>query len=114
MLATPRQVTRHGKIDGEGKDAWDGAIRSLSPQTLNMVVVKVIEQDSINMARLRLQLDGKFEFLGGELSVVGFRDCVRRFMKEERARLKKRYAWKGAKAFPLGVDQKQWDKLVIY
>ncbi len=35
------QVTRHGKIDGacEGKDAWDGAIRSLAPRILNMAVV---------------------------------------------------------------------------
>jgi hypothetical protein len=66
------------------------------------------------MAKLRLQLDGKFEYLGGESSVVGFRDCVRQFMKEEKACLKKRYARKGAKAFPLGVDREQWDKLVIY
>jgi hypothetical protein len=49
-------VTRHGKIDGacEGKDAWDGVIRSLAPRTLNMAVVKVIEHDPVNMARLRL------------------------------------------------------------
>jgi len=87
-------VTRHGKIDGacEGKDAWDGAIRSLAPRTLNMAMVKVTEQDLVDMARLRLQLDGKFEYLGGELSVVGFRDYVRIFMKGERACLKKRYA----------------------
>ncbi len=39
------QVTRHGKIDGacEGKDAWDGAMRLLTPQILNMVVVMVTE-----------------------------------------------------------------------
>jgi hypothetical protein len=87
------QVTRHGKIDDacQGKDAWDGAIRSLAPRILNMVVVQVTEQDPVDMARLRLQLDGKFEYLGGELNVVGFRDCVRRFMKGERARLKRRY-----------------------
>jgi hypothetical protein len=110
------QVTRHGKIDGacEGKDAWDGAIRSLTPRILNMAVVKVTEQDPIDMARLRLQLDGKFEYVGGELSVAGFRDYVRRYMKGERARLKKRYAQKGAKACPLGVDREQWEKLVIY
>jgi hypothetical protein len=73
------QVTRHGKIDGacEGKDAWDGAIRSLAPRVLNMAMVKVTKQDPVDMARLRLQLDGKFEYLGGELSVAGFRDCVR-------------------------------------
>jgi hypothetical protein len=110
------QVIRHSKIDGacEGKDAWDGAIRSLAPRVLNMAVVKVTEQDPVDMARLSLQLDGKFEYLGGELSAAGFRDCVRRFMKGERAHLKKRYAHKGAKAYPLGVDREQWDKLVIY
>jgi len=73
------QVTRHDKSDGacEGKDAWDGAIRLLAPRTLNMAVVKVTEQDLVNMARLHLQLDGKFEYLGGELSATNFRDCVR-------------------------------------
>jgi len=66
------------------------------------------------MARLRLQLDGKFEYVGGELSAASFRDCVRRYMKGERAHLKRRYAQKGAKACPLGVDRKQWEKLVIH
>ncbi len=110
------QVTRHGKIDGacEGKDAWNGAIRSLAPRTLNMAVVKVMEHDLVDMARLHLQLDGKFEYLGGELSAPSFRDCVRRFMKGERTCLKRRYTQKGAKACPLGVDRKQWNKLVIY
>jgi hypothetical protein len=41
-----------------------------------MAVVKVTEQDPIDMARLRLQLDGKFEYLGGELSAARFRDFV--------------------------------------
>ncbi len=99
-------MTRHGKIDGacEGKDAWDGVIRSLAPWTLNLAVVKLIEYDPVNMVRLRLQLDGKFEYLGGELSATDFRDCLRRFMKGERACLKRWYAQKGAKACPLGVD----------
>jgi hypothetical protein len=109
-------VTRHGKIDGacEGKDAWDGAIRLLTPWILNMAMVQIIEQDLIDMARLCLQLDGKFEYLGGELNATSFRDCVRRFMKGEKICFKRRYAQKGAKACPLGVDRKQWDKLVIY
>jgi hypothetical protein len=42
-----------------------------------MEVVKVTEQDLVDMARLCLQLDGKFEYVGDELSDVGFRDCVR-------------------------------------
>jgi hypothetical protein len=35
-------------------------------------------------------------------------------MKGERARLKRRYAQKDAKAYPLGVDREQWEKLVTY
>jgi hypothetical protein len=35
-------------------------------------------------------------------------------MKGERARLKRRYAQKGAKAYPLGVDREHWDKSMIY
>jgi hypothetical protein len=35
-------------------------------------------------------------------------------MKGEKAHLKRRYAQRGAKAYPLGVDREQWDKLVIY
>jgi len=35
-------------------------------------------------------------------------------MKGKKTCLKKRYAKRGAKAYPLGVDQKQWDKLMIY
>jgi hypothetical protein len=79
-----------------------------------MAVVRVIKQDPVDMARLRLQLDGRFEYVGGELSAAGFRDCVRRYMKGERAHLKRRYAQKGAKACPLGVDREQWEKLVTY
>jgi hypothetical protein len=35
-------------------------------------------------------------------------------MKGKRTHLKRKYARKGAKACPLGVDREQWDKLVIY
>jgi hypothetical protein len=35
-------------------------------------------------------------------------------MKGEKTCLKGRYAQKGAKAYPLGVDREEWDKLVIY
>jgi molybdenum cofactor biosynthesis enzyme MoaA len=49
-------VIRHGKFDGacEGKDAWDDVFRSLTPHTLNMVVVKVTKQDFVDMVKLCL------------------------------------------------------------
>jgi hypothetical protein len=73
------EVTKHGKIDGscDGKNAWDNAMRGLAPRTLNMVVVKVSEQNSVDMAELRSQLDNLFEYIHHELSAHGFRECVR-------------------------------------
>jgi hypothetical protein len=87
------EVTKHGKIDGscDGKNDWDNAMRGLAPRIINMVVVKVGEQNHVDMAELRNQLDNLFEYIHHELSARGFRDCVKRFMKSERSRLKKRY-----------------------
>jgi hypothetical protein len=83
------QVTKHGKIDGayERKDAWDGAIRSYAPHILDMAIVKVIDQNVVNMATFHQRMDKKFEYLGHELS-DGFKDSVKRFMKGEWAQLK--------------------------
>jgi hypothetical protein len=87
------EVTKHGKIDGscDGKNDWGNAMRGLAPRIINMVVVKVGEQNHVDMAELRNQLDNLFEYIHHELSARGFRDCVKRFMKSERSRLKKRY-----------------------
>jgi len=73
------EVTKHGKIDGscDGKNEWDNAMQGLAPHILNMVVVKVSEQDPVDMAELRSQLDNLFEYIHHDLSAHGFRDCVR-------------------------------------
>jgi hypothetical protein len=79
-----------------------------------MDVVKVGEQNPMDMAKFRRQLDDLFEYIHHELSARGFRDCVRRFMKYERSRLKKRYQKDGQIGCPLGVDVDQWATLVKY
>jgi hypothetical protein len=47
-------VTKHGKIDGscDGKNEWDNAMRDLAPHILNMAIVKVGEQNLVDMAEL--------------------------------------------------------------
>jgi hypothetical protein len=72
------EVTKHGKIDGscDGKNDWDNAMQGLAPRILNMVV-KVGEQNHVDMAELHSQLDNLFEYIHHELSACGFRDCVR-------------------------------------
>ncbi len=48
------ELTKHGKIDGscDGKNDWDNAMWGLAPCILNMVVVKVGEQNLVDMAKL--------------------------------------------------------------
>ncbi len=100
------EVTKHGKIDGscDGKNDWDNVMRGLAPRILNMVVVKVGEQNPMDMAELSNQLDNLFEYIHQVLSARGFKDCVRRFMKSKRSRLKKRYQKDGQTRCPFGVD----------
>jgi molybdenum cofactor biosynthesis enzyme MoaA len=79
------EVTKHGKIDGacKGKNEWDNAIQGLAPHTLNISIVKVQDQDLVDMVELCTQLDAQFEYFHHELSGQGFRDCVQWFMKGE-------------------------------
>jgi hypothetical protein len=48
-----------------------------------MVIVKVADQNPVDMSELRKQLDDLFEYFNHELSARNFRDCIRRFMKSE-------------------------------
>jgi hypothetical protein len=100
------EVTKHGKIYGscDGKNDWDNAMRGLAPRILNMAVVKVGEQNLMDMAELHNEFDNLFEYIHHELSARGFKDCVKRFMKFERSRLKKRYQKDGQIGCPFGVD----------
>jgi hypothetical protein len=58
----------------------------------------------MDMAELSNQLDNLFEYIHQVLSARGFKDCVRRFMKSKRSRLKKRYQKDGQTRCPFGVD----------
>jgi hypothetical protein len=73
------EVTKHGKIDEswDGKNEWDNAMQGLAFHILNMVVVKVGEQNPVDMVELHNKLDNLFEYIHHELSARGFRDCVR-------------------------------------
>jgi hypothetical protein len=109
-------VTKNGKIDGacDGKNEWDNALRSLVPHCLNMAIVKVGDQSLVDMSELNGQLDDLFEYLNHELSARNFKDCIRRFMKSKRARLKTCYKRNGRTTCPMSVDVNQRASLVAY
>ncbi len=64
------EVTKNGKIDGAcaGKNIWDDKIHGFAPRHLNMAIVKVGEQNVVDMAELRRVMDTEFEYLHHELS----------------------------------------------
>jgi hypothetical protein len=49
------EVTKNSKIDGacDGKNAWDNVIQGLAPCLLNLAVVKVSEQNPVDMEKLQ-------------------------------------------------------------
>jgi hypothetical protein len=73
------EVTKNGKIDGacDGNNEWDNALRGLVPHCFNMAIVKVGDQNPIDMNEFCRQLDDLFEYLNHELSARNFKDYIR-------------------------------------
>jgi hypothetical protein len=73
------EVTKNGKIDGacDGKNEWDNALRGVVLGCFNMVIMKVGDQNLVDMNELRKQLDGLFEYFNHELSARNFKNCIR-------------------------------------
>ncbi len=57
------EVGKNGKIDGAcaGKNIWDDKIRGFAPRHLNMAIVKVGEQNAVDMVELHRLMDTEFE-----------------------------------------------------
>jgi hypothetical protein len=96
-----------------GKNAWDAAVRTSVPRTLDMSVLSWKEQSLDAIAELREHLDRDFEYVGYHLTEFGFRNAVKRFMKSERARLKRQYQ-EGHSACPIHIEEEQWTRLKEY
>jgi hypothetical protein len=91
----PRQITVQpgGEIDGmrPGKTTWDDAIRGLVPRILDLSIVEWEGQKPKAVQKLQDKLDAEFEYIENPLSMQGFRNAVKRYLKFERSRLKMRY-----------------------
>jgi hypothetical protein len=113
----PRQirVQAGGEIDGAcpGKNGWDDAIRGLVPRILDLSIVDWEAQKPEAVQKLRDRLDAEFEYVGNPLSMQGFRNSVKRYLKSERSRLKMRYR-SGDRTNPVHVQPAQWERLKQY
>ncbi len=59
------EVTKNGKIDGacDGKNIWDDKIQGFAPHHFNMAIVKVGDQNVVDMGELHKVMDIEFEYL---------------------------------------------------
>jgi hypothetical protein len=113
----PRQITMQsgGEIDGAclGKTTWDDAVRGLVPRILDLSVVEWEGQKPEALQKLRDKLDAEFEYIGNPLSMQGFRNAVKRYLKSKRLRLKMQYR-SGDTTNPVHVQPTQWERLKQY
>jgi hypothetical protein len=83
------------------------------PRILDISIVDWEAQKTEAVQKLRDRLDSEFEYLNNPLSMQGFRNTVKRYLKSERSRLKMRYR-SGDLTNPVHVQPAQWDRLKQY
>ncbi len=59
------EVTKNGKIGGacDGKNIWDDKIQGFAPHHLNMAIVKVGDQNVVDVGEFHKVMDTEFEYL---------------------------------------------------
>jgi hypothetical protein len=109
------RIKAGGEIAGgcPGKNAGDVAVRTSVSRTLDISVLSWKEQSPDAIAELREHLDRDFEYVGYHLTEFGFRNAVKRFIKSERARLKRQYQ-EGHTTCPIHIEEEQWTRLKEY
>ena len=108
-------VQADGEIDGgcAGKNAWDRSVRVYVPKILDMSVIDWEKQRPEAVDKLRDALDKDFEYLNYDLSMIGFRNAIKKYLKTERSRLKAHFVG-GDDTCPVHVNPDQWKRLQAY
>jgi hypothetical protein len=109
-------VTAAGEIDAGclGKNAWDSLVRMYVPRILDMSVIDWDKQKPEAVQKLRQIMNHNFEYLENDLSVLGFRNAIKRYLKTERSRLKTHLTTEGPDVVPIHVFPEQWERLITY
>lgn len=64
-----------------GKNAWDETVSTLIPRILDIDVVEWEGHKLESLDKLKASLDKEFEYVDNELSMVGFRNVMKRWLK---------------------------------
>ena len=89
-------------------------MRTYVPKFLDMSVIDWDKQKPEAVEKLRNAMDSSFDYSGNDLSTLGFRHAIKRYLKTERSRLKQHLTKHGAKVIPTHVYPDQRDTLVKY
>jgi hypothetical protein len=77
---------------------------------LDVSIIHYDEQDLDKLAKLRLALDNEYEYFENELSDMGFKNAIERFLRGERNRLKTRFSqW--LTMCLMNIQPNQWERL---
>ena len=108
-------VSADGELDGGSprKNAWDRSVRFYVPKFLDISIIDWEKQRPEAVDRLRDVLDKDFEYLNYHLSMIRFRNAIKRYLKTERSRLKAHYLL-GDETCPVHVNLDQWERLKEY
>jgi hypothetical protein len=81
------RVKSGGEIDAgyDRKNAWDDAVRGYVPKMIDISIIDWDEYKPEILKKVRDTLDGEFEYIDHPLSVQGFRNAIKRFLKTERS-----------------------------
>jgi hypothetical protein len=66
-----------------------------------------------SLEKLRVALDSKFEYVDHELSMVGFGNVVKRWLKTKKNKLKAQYMV-GKRDCPPNIEPVGWERLKVY
>lgn len=87
----------------DGKNVWDEAMKTLIPQILDVNVLSWEGHALNSLKKLRATLDKEFEYDDNELSIVRFKNVVKRWLKIERSKLKTSFL-EGKIDYPINIE----------
>jgi len=87
-------------------------VRTLIPKILVISVLQWEGHEPSSLNKLKVVLDKEFEYVNDELTIVKFKNVVKRWLKTECCKLKAMYLG-GKTECPVNIEIAHWKKLKV-
>jgi len=88
-------------------------VRTLIPKILDISVLQWEGHELSSLDNLGVALDKEFEYVENELSIIGFKNVMKRWLKTKHCKLKALYFGGKTKCL-VNVKPVYWEKLKVY